>query len=244
MENGTVKLGLLCPPGGGEYEYFKAAEALDYRLRPVVACVRLAANANSHSLENLRRTAEIENLQSAARSLANLNPDSAMWACTSASFVHGRKHAEAQCRAIEALVGCPVGSTSLAFVAALEATGISRVAVAASYPEAAARLFGCFLAEFGINVEKLNCMDAPSGQAAFELSPEQVMRAARDSDAPNVDAILIPDTAMACLPIVTALERETGKLVLSANQVTLWHGMRLAGFGERMPGFGRLLEQY
>ena len=244
MENATVKLGLLCPPGGGEYEYFEAAEALDYRLRPVVVCVRLAANANSHSLGNLRRTGEIENLQAAARSLAHLQPDAAMWACTSASFVGGRKHAEAQCGAIEAFVGCPVSSTSLAFVAALETMGINRVAVAASYPEAAARLFESFLAEFGIKVAKLTCMGAPSGQAAFELPLEHVMQAARDSDGPGVDAILIPDTAMACLPIVTALEQETGKAVLSANQVTLWHGMRLASFGEHMLGFGRLLEQY
>jgi maleate isomerase len=39
------------------------------------------------------------------------------------------------------------------------------------------------------------------------------------------------------------LERELGKPVISSNQACLWRALRLAGVGEPMAGFGRLLRE-
>ncbi|MGH3553369.1 MAG: maleate cis-trans isomerase, partial [Mycobacterium sp.] len=51
---------------------------------------------------------------------------------------------------------------------------------------------------------------------------------------------LIPDTAMHTVAQVDALEQLLGKPVLTANAVTVWEGLRIAGIAQRVPGLGRL----
>ena len=241
METEITKVGFLYPPGGGEYEYYLAAEALDYRFRPYIACAGKAGGSNSHDLEALGRTAAIDGLAFTASTLAPLKPHAIMWACTSASFVLGRDHAEAQSRAISVAAGCPASSTSLAFVHALEALGFNRVAVVASYPCPAAERFRSFLAEHAIEVCSMECLNAPGGEFTFNLPSETVRAAAQRADTPSAQAVLIPDTAMAAVSIATALESSLGKPVLTANQVTLWEGFQLSGAQLRLDGFGSLL---
>jgi len=243
MNDGITHLGLIYPTGGGEYEYYQFAEALDYRVRPLVVCAQFYGEDFGHDPAALRRTGSLASLERTARSLVPLVPDSAIWACTSGSFIDGRAHAEAQVEMIARVVGCPASSTSLAFAHALEVLGIDRVAVLGSYPEVTTRAFTAFLGEFGIVIERFKWLDAPGGQDAFDFSREMMLDAARGVDAPGAGAILIPDTAMAAIHLIAPLEEELGKPILTANQVTLWESMRLAGAARTMPGYGRLFEK-
>ncbi len=59
--------------------------------------------------------------------------DSLMWACTSGSFVFGWDGARRQVEALADTTGLPTSSTSLAFVSACQAIGLTRVSIAASY---------------------------------------------------------------------------------------------------------------
>lgn len=243
MNDGITHLGLIYPAGGGEYEYYQFAEALDYRVRPLVVCAQSYGEDFGHDPAALRRTGSLASLERTARSLVPLVPDSAIWACTSGSFIDGRAHAEAQVEMIARVVDCPASSTSLAFAHALEVLGIDRVAVLGSYPEVTTRAFTAFLGEFGIVIERFKWLDAPGGQDAFDFSREMMLDAARGVDAPGAGAILIPDTAMAAIHLIAPLEEELGKPILTANQVTLWESMRLAGAARAMPGYGRLFEK-
>ena len=241
MGQENVKVGFLYPPGGGEYEYYQVAEALDYQFRPYIACAERHGGDKSHDPDALRRTAGIDALAFTASTLAPLKPQAVMWACTSGSFILGRGHAEAQVRAISAAAGCPAGSTSLAFVHALEALGTIRVSVVATYPPDAADAFVNFLAEHAIDVCALECLNVTSGNFSFALAPETVREAANRVNTQAADALLIPDTAMAGFSVSTVLEPQLEKPVLTANQVTLWDGLRLAGSRLRLDGFGSLL---
>ena len=243
MNDGITRLGLIYPTGGGEYEYYKFAEALDYRVRPLVVCAQSYGEDFGHDPAALSRTGSLRSLERTARSLLPLDPHSANWACTSGSFIDGRAHAEAQVEMISRVVGCPASSTSLAFVHALEALGIDRVTVLGSYIEVTTRAFTVFLDEFGIGIECFKALGAPGGQDAFDFSREMMLDAARGVDAPGAGAILIPDTAMAAIHLIAPLEEELGKPILTANQVTLWESMRLAGAARAMPGYGRLFEE-
>ena len=100
--------------------------------------------------------------------------------------------------------------------------------------------FTTFLDEFGIGIERYKALGAPGGQDAFDFDREMMLAEARGVDAPGAGAILIPDTAMAALHLIEPLEEELGKPVLTANQVTLWESLRLAGADHVMPGYGRL----
>ncbi len=240
-EQTIVRIGLLYPDGGGEHEYYEFAEALDYRVRPYLVCAGLAGGENSHAPEALRQTADIGALEVTARSLVPLRPDAATWACTSGSFILGREYAEAQARAISAVIGCPASSTSLAFANALQTLRIDAVGVVATYPEPAANAFVAFLGEFGITVEAMQCLGAPSGRAAYKIPAERVMEVARALDSSQLGAILIPDTATAMFEPASQLEEALGKPVISANQATLWDVLRLAGSDLKPRGFGKLL---
>ena len=240
-EEEIVRIGLLYPTGGGEHEYYEFAEALDYRVRPYLVCAGLAGGKNSHALEALKRTADIEALEVTARSLLPLHPDAATWACTSGSFILGREFAQAQASAISAVAGCPASSTSLAFATALAALRIDTVGVVATYPEPAANAFADFLAEFGVTVAAMRCLGAPGGRASYRIPAERMMEVAADLDSGEFQAILIPDTATAMFQAASRLEDSLGKPVISANQVTLWDALRLAGSDRRPRGFGGLL---
>jgi maleate cis-trans isomerase len=240
-KDGYVRLGLIFPEGGGEYEYYQFAEAVDFSVRPYLVVAHLAGGDRNHEPAALRETGAIHRLEMSARSLAPLAPDAALWACTSGSFIVGRAGAEAQAKAIEAIVKCPASSTSLAFVAALARLGIGRVGVVGSYLEETSRAFVSFLGEFGIEAVGFDWHGAPGGRDAFATPTESFVATARTIDGPGVEAILIPDTAVAGLPAVRAIEAELGKPALAANQVTIWQGLGLAGWRKPVPGFGRLL---
>ena len=55
------------------------------------------------------------------------------------------------------------------------------------------------------------------------------------------DGVLIAGTGFRCVAILEALEQDLGRPVVSANQASLWQGLRRAGVGRPVTGFGRLL---
>lgn len=237
----SVRLGIIYPPGGGDQEYYQFAEATGDVVRILLVTTRLWGGDRDHDVDALLKTGNVAQLASAARKLRDLAPDSVMWACTSGSFVGGVAWAEEQVRAIADACGRPAGGTSLAFVGALEALGVDRVAVMATYPEVVAERFVRFLDDRGIRVTNMVSLDQISGWEAAQIPSGEVMDAVRRADRGDAGAVLIPDTAIATLPLIDPLERELGKPVLTANQVTLWDGLRLAAAGMRPLGWGRLL---
>jgi maleate cis-trans isomerase len=159
--------------------------------------------------------------------LAKHKPDAVVWACTSGSFVHGWDGAREQAEKLESAAGVPASSTSLAFVHAARALGLQRVSVAANYPGDVTELFVDFLGAAGLEV--LPTSSARSTTEVGELSPEGVVELALSHDHPDAQAVLVPDTALRTLAELNLLEERLGKPVLTANQVTVWEGLRLVG---------------
>jgi maleate cis-trans isomerase len=56
----------------------------------------------------------------------------------------------------------------------------------------------------------------------------------------GAEAVLIPDTAMHSLQWIDGLEAAVGLPVLTANQVTVWQGLRLLGDVPRYETLGTL----
>lgn len=235
-----TRLGILYPPSGAEFEYYRHGERLGADVRIALLGVRIFGDDDEHAPHHLRRTAAIPNLETSARALAPLAPAAAIWACTSGSFIDGLGHARAQAEALGAMLGCPATSTSLAFPAALNALGIERASVLATYPHTTAAAFADFLGESGITVDEMRCLDAPSGPAAAALGETGFFESAKSMTVARQSALLIPDTAVPTLAWIQALEDRLGCTVLTANQVSLWHTARLAGLDTTVPGIGRL----
>jgi maleate cis-trans isomerase len=166
--------------------------------------------------------------------------DSVVWACTSGSFVFGWDGARAQVEALGAVAGVPASSTSFAFVDACARLGVSRVAVGATYPDDVAERFVAFLGAAGIEVLSLSAKGIVTAAEVGTLPKETVLEFAAAADHPDAQAVLLPDTALHTIGLLDALDARVGKPVLTANQVSVWQGLRLAGADAVRQGFGAL----
>jgi len=72
------------------------------------------------------------------------------------------------------------------------------------------------------------------------LGKDAVVQMALGADVPAAQAVLVPDTAMRSLAWLEDMENALGKPVLTANQVTVWEGLRIAGWTGSLPGMGKL----
>ncbi|WP_199041895.1 maleate cis-trans isomerase family protein [Glycomyces salinus] len=231
-------IGMVYPDHAAEDDYPLAEKLLGPEVRLPVAHIY---GTDLHAVPELLDLGSPHRLAEGARQLAEHRPDVVMWACTSGSFVYGWQGAHEQAAALsEAAGGLPASSTSFAFVHAARALGARKVAVAASYPGDVAALFAEFLAEGGIDVAEMSSHDIDTAAEVGRMTPEAVIALASRYDRPGADALLVPDTAMRTLALVNTLEERIGKPVLTANQVTIWEGLRLAGAPSTSDSLGAL----
>lgn len=231
-------VGLLYPGYGAEDDF----PALEERLRGAVRLplVHTSVGVDHHEVGALLDLGSAARLAEGAHELLKEDPDSVMWACTSGSFVFGWDGARQQVDELAQLVQRPVSSTSIAFVEALKHLNLARVTVAASYPQDVAQHFVDFLGRGGIDVTAMRSHGIETAASVGELSPEQVVDLVRSVDVAGADAVLVPDTAMHSLAQIDALEQAAGLPVLTANQVTIWEGLRLLGPVPTLPDLGVL----
>ena len=65
-------------------------------------------------------------------------------------------------------------------------------------------------------------------------------RLARDAYTPQAEALFIPCTDFEAIDLIEVLERDLGVPVVTANQATMWHALRLSGVVDALPHFGTL----
>ena len=58
---------------------------------------------------------------------------------------------------------------------------------------------------------------------------------------PGVDAVFVACTSLRVAAIAAEVEAALGKPVTSSNHAMAWHTLRLAGIGDALPRWGRLL---
>ena len=233
-----TRLGFLYPDHSAEDDYPRVATMLRPPIDAIV--VHTSIGEDAHRADALRDTGAIWRLLDGAEELKRIGVDAAMWACTSGSFVFGLEGAKAQAKAIEDHLGKPVSSTSLAFVSAAKAMGLERVAIAATYPDDVAQLFQQLLADSGIETVQRGALNIITGVEVGTVERDVVLSHALANDHPDAEAILMPDTALHTIALLEDLEAAAGKTVLTANQVTVWEALRLAGVLRRQDGLGRL----
>lgn len=238
----TVRIGMIVPSGGPEGDYYRYEEASSGAVKFYFTISRAGGEpGQDHDPAALRETGQIDRLCEAAERLRPFRLDALQWACTSGSFVMGRSFAELQASELTRAMGVPAASTSLAFAEACQQMRFANVAVLATYPEPAARLFTSFLGEYDITAVRVRCLGAPSGWDVVRFDEEFIGSNAAGLVAPGIDAILVPDTALPSLHFLERLEAHLRLPVLTANAVTVWHAVQIAGGTPHVPHFGRLL---
>ncbi|MGW7565818.1 maleate cis-trans isomerase family protein [Streptomyces tendae] len=231
-------LGFLYPGHSGEDDYPRIEQLLGSDIR--VDLVHTDIGEDAHRVDALLEMGSPRRLEAGVAELRLAGADAVVWACTSGSFVHGWDGAHEQVRALAQAAGLPASSTSFAFVHAAKEIGVRRVSIGATYPEDVARLFADFLGAAGIEVADVVSSGIITAAEVGTWTEEEVLALARAADRPDAEAVLLPDTALHTAAHIPALEKELGKPVLTANQVTIWEALRLADRRVNAPELGAL----
>ena len=233
-------VGFIYPDHAAEDDYPMAAGWLGVDL-PVAHIY----GTDLHAVAELLDLGSPERLAEGARQLAPHRPAAPRDPGDRArpGFVYGPEGAEDQVARLEQITGVPTSSTSRAYLAALAALDLTRVAVAASYPDDVAQLFVDYLAAAGVEVVSFSSAGIDTAAEVGRLSPAEVTALASGNDHPDAQALLVPDTAMRTLSVLPDLEARLGKPVLTANQVTIWEGLRLAAQSRYSARLGALFAE-
>ena len=190
-----------------------------------------------------RMNAEVEQ---GARYLATARVDVVAYGCTTGSFYRGPGWDREMLDLIGRVAGVPAVATSPAVVAALRAFGARRISVATPYPEWSNERLRAYLEAVGFEV--LNVDGEPraaraGNQGINDQDPETVLEFAGRACRPEAEALLCSCTAWRAVEVADALERRTGKPVVTSNQATIWAALRALGLDQPIAGFGRLLAE-
>ncbi|QJY49156.1 hypothetical protein HOP40_28170 [Pseudonocardia broussonetiae] len=184
--------------------------------------------------EMARAISDPEPVRCATRDLLEPGPGIVAYACTSGSFVDGIAGERALLDVMHAAGAPHALTTAGALVSALGAVGATRVAIVTPYVDTLTELLGAFLAAHGITSTSAVGLGL-LGQI-WRVSYEEVVRAVRAADRPDAEAVFISCTNLATYDVIAPLERELGKPVLTANQVTMWAALQAMGVAASGPG--------
>ncbi|MEW2161952.1 decarboxylase [Streptomyces sp. NPDC007084] len=231
-------LGFLYPGHSAEDDYPRVEQLLGSDVRLTVVHTDIGEDA--HRVDALLEMGSAERLEAGVEELRLSGAEAVVWACTSGGFVHGRQGAHEQVRGLARAAGLPASSTSFAFEHALQEIGVHRVAIGATYPEDVAALFAAFLKEAGAEVVAVSASGIVTAAEVGTWEYDQVLALARAADRPDAEAVLLPDTALHTVSHLPDLEKELGKPVLTANQVSVWEALRLTDRRVNAPQLGAL----
>ncbi|WP_039636170.1 aspartate/glutamate racemase family protein [Streptomyces sp. 769] len=233
-----ASVGFLYPGHSAEDDYPRLEALLGGAVR--LPLVHTDIGEDAHRVDALLEMGSAARLAAGVGALRDRGAEAVVWACTSASFVFGWDGAQRQVRELSAIAGLPASSTSFAFAHAVQALGVHRVAIAATYPADVAAYFHAFLKAAGAEVVATRGSGIITAAEVGTWGRDEVLALARAGDHPDAEAVLLPDTALHTAAHLPALEAALGKPVLTANQVTVWEGLRLLDRPLARPELGAL----
>lgn len=115
---------------------------------------------------------------------------------------------------------------------------IARVSLASPYLPEVEQRFREFFDAHGVKVVKSLSLCLERGHSL--VPPEDIRQLAETADDPGAQAIFVGCTGQKLAQHLNAMETLLGKPVLTANQVTSWHALKLMGLEPQIEGRGRL----
>lgn len=231
-------VGLLYPGHAAEDDFPRIEVMLGSDIR--VPLFHTAIDEDARRAESLRAAGAPDRLDAGVEELRMAGAEALVWACSGGSFAYGWDGARAQAAGLARAAGLPASSTSIAFVHAVRELGASRVAVAAPYSEDVTALFAGFLEAGGVEVVATRGSGIIRASEAAAADVELVKELVVAGDHPDAEVLLLPDNALHTAAHVPELEELLGKPVLTANQVAVWEGLRLADRRIWAPTLGTL----
>ncbi|MGB3316920.1 MAG: aspartate/glutamate racemase family protein [Albidovulum sp.] len=172
---------------------------------------------------------------------ASFDFDAIGYCCTSGATMIGENRVDEIIRDIHP--GAKTTNPLTACKAALGALGVGRFALVTPYAPSVTSEMQRNLSQAGFETGAVASFNQSDDFTVARISSESVLDAilavgARD----GCDAVFVSCTSLRVLPVIAEAEARLGKPVISSNQATAWHLMRLADLGDRPADAGRLFQ--
>jgi len=204
-------------------------------------------DAGALSNESFRAGIQVigDNVIDAVRSVCTCRPDYLVMGMSAITFFGGVKGADAFIDSIRDVSGLAISIGSHATTAALRAYGgIRRIALLSPYWPVMNEAVRGYFEEQGFAVVRDIALQCRSWTAIAEVTSGQCRDALRQLDGDDVDALVQVGTNLSMVRLAAAAELWLGKPVVAINTATYWHALRANGIPDKVPGFGRLLEEF
>ncbi|WP_229704842.1 maleate cis-trans isomerase family protein [Williamsia phyllosphaerae] len=215
-EVGQIGIGMVCP-------FDMALDRELWRWMPDSVSLHFTRTPylpHPVDVELCSELADLATIDQAVRSVMAVRPSAVGYACASGSFVRGMAGASAISTCMR-MAGAPAAvTTSEALLRALDVMNLGRIAVATPYVTALTDLLCDYLAESGRAV--VNQAGLGRDHDIWTIPYEVTCDLIRAADSDDADAVFVSCTNLPTYDVLSMLEHELGKPVLSANQVTAW----------------------
>ena len=233
-----ARLGFLVPPGNPTVEtemIALAPEGVSLHFH------RMVAHGTPGSLEGQseRNRSMVENIDNGIELLAMVKPDVIVIAHTATSYHLGRRGEADLLDRLETSTGRRVVTAFGSVVRALERLNAHKLALGTPYSPDVTLQGKAHLEEHGFEVVKF--ANLKGVENLYDTTAEHAYALARSVDTRDAEAVFLSGTGMPTLTVLEVLEQDLGKPVLSSASAMMWHALRLAGVGQTIAGYGRLL---
>jgi maleate cis-trans isomerase len=141
---------------------------------------------------------------------------------------------------IESLTGIPTMVTADAIIAALNALQARRIALLTPYVEWVQEREKAFLKGRDIDIVLDRALGLNTNTEMGALEPAFLARFVHDNATAAADAYFLSCTALRSAGVITKLEAELSRPVITSNQAAVWYALASAGVQGNPAAFGRL----
>ena len=187
------------------------------------------------------------NVLDAVRSVMTSSPDYLVMGMSAVTFYGGVAGADAFQEKVERESGLRISIGSHSCTAALKTYGgVKRIAFLSPYYPVANTEVRRYFTESGFEVVRDIYLECKSWTAIAEVTPDVLREKliSLNGDGRDVDAILQVGTNLSMVRLAAAAEMWLGKPIIAINTATYWHALRQNKIMDKIPGLGRLLEDF
>jgi len=185
----------------------------------------------------------VEEIETESRKLADVDADVILFAATAPSSRNGIGYDRQLIQRISAASGKPATTASTALLEALRVLGARRIVLGAPWSEAINRTAAAFIEANGYAVTAQEALGHVRNLDIGLLEPQSAYDVGRRVDRPDADAVMLACGNWSTFAIIDRLERDLGKPVLTTNQVSLWHALKMMDEGP-LTGLGALMREH
>ena len=228
-----LKLGVIVPSWNTVMEYeFK----------------RMTGESTSLHAQRIRHTADTEEnvkwlstqAPEAAELLSHAKVNAICFGCTGSGFLKTPAQDRAFAVDLQKRTGISTTTSSASIVEALRKLRAKKISVASPYEPWMNEKLREYLVADGFQVVAMKGLGT---QAHGSVQPETVKALALEVVRPDTEAVFISCSNFRTLDIIEAVEKESGKPVVTSNQAAMWGTLRGIGDKRAIPGAGRLFKE-